>query len=104
MTSEVLTTHDDELVWYIVDAQEGKYHDYLLRFSISILTGIILSILQYDQPSTVRLHLPPVYSTTLPSDMFGSNKNKFDPNKEIPDLSGKVYVVTGGSAGLGKSH
>ncbi|KAK5100670.1 hypothetical protein LTR70_001430 [Exophiala xenobiotica] len=27
--------------------------------------------------------------------------NKFDPNKDIPDLSGKVYVVTGGSAGIG---
>ncbi|KAF2157677.1 NAD(P)-binding protein [Myriangium duriaei CBS 260.36] len=32
--------------------------------------------------------------------MFGSD-NKFDPNKDIPDLSGKVYVVTGGSAGIG---
>ncbi|KAL2040012.1 hypothetical protein N7G274_007415 [Stereocaulon virgatum] len=27
--------------------------------------------------------------------------NKFDPNKDIPDLSGKVYVVTGGTAGIG---
>ncbi|OJD37380.1 nad-binding protein [Diplodia corticola] len=27
--------------------------------------------------------------------------NKFDPNKDIPDLSGKVYAVTGGSAGIG---
>ncbi|KAJ4294076.1 hypothetical protein N0V90_007765 [Kalmusia sp. IMI 367209] len=27
--------------------------------------------------------------------------NKFDPNTDIPDLSGKVYVVTGGSAGIG---
>jgi len=32
--------------------------------------------------------------------MFGSN-NKYDPNTDIPDLSGKVYVVTGGSAGIG---
>ncbi|KAL2844543.1 hypothetical protein BJY01DRAFT_235297 [Aspergillus pseudoustus] len=32
--------------------------------------------------------------------MFGSN-NSFDPNTDIPDLSGKVYVVTGGSAGIG---
>ncbi|KAF1353879.1 hypothetical protein BDV97DRAFT_328320 [Delphinella strobiligena] len=32
--------------------------------------------------------------------MFGSS-NKFDPNTAIPDLSGKVYVVTGGSAGIG---
>ncbi|KAK4544081.1 hypothetical protein LTR36_004579 [Oleoguttula mirabilis] len=31
--------------------------------------------------------------------MFGSNT--FDPNTDIPDLSGKVYVVTGGSAGIG---
>ncbi|GME46638.1 Short-chain dehydrogenase/reductase SDR [Neofusicoccum parvum] len=29
------------------------------------------------------------------------NDNKFDPNKDIPDLNGKVYVVTGGSAGIG---
>ncbi|KAH6625830.1 hypothetical protein C7974DRAFT_312535 [Boeremia exigua] len=27
--------------------------------------------------------------------------NTFDPDTEIPDLSGKVYVVTGGSAGIG---
>ncbi|KAI9799460.1 MAG: hypothetical protein M1833_003982 [Piccolia ochrophora] len=27
--------------------------------------------------------------------------NKFDPNKDIPDLAGKIYVVTGGSAGIG---
>ncbi|KAF5235590.1 hypothetical protein FAUST_6958 [Fusarium austroamericanum] len=27
--------------------------------------------------------------------------NTFDPNNDIPDLSGKVFVVTGGSAGIG---
>jgi NAD(P)-dependent dehydrogenase (short-subunit alcohol dehydrogenase family) len=27
--------------------------------------------------------------------------NSFDPNKDIPDLSGKVYVITGGTAGIG---
>ncbi|KAL8692616.1 MAG: hypothetical protein Q9218_002403 [Villophora microphyllina] len=27
--------------------------------------------------------------------------NKFDPNKDIPDLSGKVYIITGGTAGIG---
>ncbi|EXM13812.1 Short-chain dehydrogenase/reductase SDR [Fusarium oxysporum f. sp. vasinfectum] len=32
--------------------------------------------------------------------MLGSS-NKFDPNTDIPDLSGKVFVVTGGSAGIG---
>ncbi|KAI1356584.1 NAD(P)-binding protein [Xylaria sp. FL0043] len=32
--------------------------------------------------------------------MFGSS-NKFDPNTDIPDLSGRVYIVTGGSAGIG---
>ena len=31
--------------------------------------------------------------------MFGNNT--FDPNKEIPDLSGKTFIVTGGSAGIG---
>lgn len=31
--------------------------------------------------------------------MFGNNT--FDPNKDIPDLSGKTYIVTGGSAGIG---
>ncbi|KXJ90208.1 hypothetical protein Micbo1qcDRAFT_120569 [Microdochium bolleyi] len=33
--------------------------------------------------------------------MPGPNDNKFDPNTDIPDLSGRVYVVTGGSAGIG---
>ncbi|KAL4806399.1 hypothetical protein BDV18DRAFT_139377 [Aspergillus unguis] len=33
--------------------------------------------------------------------MFGSSSNTFDPNTDIPDLSGKVYIVTGGSAGIG---
>ncbi|KAL4779016.1 hypothetical protein BJX76DRAFT_106474 [Aspergillus varians] len=32
--------------------------------------------------------------------MFRSS-NTFTPNTDIPDLSGKVYVVTGGSAGIG---
>jgi len=32
--------------------------------------------------------------------MLGSS-NSFDPNTDIPDLAGKVYVVTGGSAGIG---
>ncbi|KAI1757363.1 hypothetical protein F4782DRAFT_226036 [Xylaria castorea] len=32
--------------------------------------------------------------------MLGSS-NKFDPNSDIPDLSGRVYVLTGGSAGRG---
>ncbi|KAI0165360.1 NAD(P)-binding protein [Hypoxylon sp. FL1284] len=27
--------------------------------------------------------------------------NKFDPNTDIPDLSGKIFVVTGGTAGIG---
>lgn len=31
--------------------------------------------------------------------MFGTNT--FEPNKDIPDLSGKTYIVTGGSAGIG---
>lgn len=31
--------------------------------------------------------------------MFGSNT--FDPSKDIPSLEGRVFVVTGGSAGIG---
>ena len=34
---------------------------------------------------------------------MSDSKNKFDPNTDILDLSGKVYVVTGGSAGIGES-
>jgi hypothetical protein len=26
--------------------------------------------------------------------------NKFDPNNDIPDLTGKIFAVTGGSAGI----
>ncbi|KAK5108009.1 hypothetical protein LTR62_008844 [Meristemomyces frigidus] len=33
--------------------------------------------------------------------MLGLGSNKFDPSQDIPDLSGKVFVVTGGSAGIG---
>lgn len=29
------------------------------------------------------------------------SNNTFDPNTDIPNLSGRVYVVTGGSAGIG---
>ncbi|KAL3457174.1 hypothetical protein BJX64DRAFT_280845 [Aspergillus heterothallicus] len=32
--------------------------------------------------------------------MLGTS-NTFDPNTDVPDLGGKVYVVTGGSAGIG---
>lgn len=28
-------------------------------------------------------------------------KNTFDPNTDVPDLSGQVYIITGGSAGIG---
>ncbi|KAK2603177.1 hypothetical protein N8I77_009655 [Diaporthe amygdali] len=30
-----------------------------------------------------------------------SKSNTFDPNTDVPDLSGKVFIVTGGSAGIG---
>lgn len=53
---------------------------------------------------TLRLHLPSHFHNqrrtfTTTSKMFGGSS--FDPEKDIPDLSGKVYVVTGGSAGIG---
>ncbi|TRX96649.1 hypothetical protein FHL15_002551 [Xylaria flabelliformis] len=32
--------------------------------------------------------------------MLGSS-NKFDPNTDVPDLSGRVYVLIGGSIGIG---
>jgi len=35
--------------------------------------------------------------------MFGSS-NTFDPKTDIPDLKGKVFVVTGGTAGIGEFH
>lgn len=34
---------------------------------------------------------------TIKQDVLGV----FDPSKDVPDLTGKVYVVTGGSAGIG---
>jgi len=33
------------------------------------------------------------------SSLLGTNT--FNPDKDIPDLSGKTYIVTGGSAGIG---
>lgn len=33
--------------------------------------------------------------------MFSSKSVKFDPSKDIPDLTGKVIIVTGGTNGLG---
>lgn len=34
--------------------------------------------------------------------VLGLGGNKFDPNNDVPDLGGKVFVVTGGSAGIGE--
>lgn len=39
-------------------------------------------------------------NTARPFAMFSSS-NTFDPNTDVPDLSGRVFVVTGGSAGIG---
>lgn len=33
--------------------------------------------------------------------MLNPFSNTFDPDNDIPDLSGRVYVVTGGSSGIG---
>lgn len=33
--------------------------------------------------------------------MFSSKSNTFDPNTSIPSLAGKVYIITGGTTGIG---
>jgi len=33
--------------------------------------------------------------------MLGLGSNTFNPDSDIPDLAGRVFVVTGGSAGIG---
>lgn len=58
------------------------------------------------QITRYRAGLEPAFShnVTLASRtvaMLSSSKNTFDPNTDVPDLSGRVFVVTGGSAGIG---
>ncbi|KAK7049276.1 hypothetical protein VNI00_005877 [Paramarasmius palmivorus] len=34
--------------------------------------------------------------------MFGPDYSQFNPERDIPDLDGKVFFITGGTAGIGK--
>merc|ERR1712000_749574 len=55
---------------------------------------------QHHSPHRVILSRIPL-STSQTTNMPSLTGNSFDPDKDIPDLTGKDYIVTGGSAGIG---
>jgi hypothetical protein len=67
-----------------------KYHSPSTCVFVVVFTVDIISSAPYSSPSSIL--------NKMASLLTG---NSFDPNKDIPDLSGKVYVITGGTAGIG---
>jgi len=64
-----------------------------MSLSLRIIRPVIVKRTQF------RILVNKQETRTMSSLLPGSNT--FNPDKDIPDLSGKSYIVTGGSAGIG---
>lgn len=86
---DVRTTALAEYMYIKSESFQNEYQTTYIGKLDNRTVNTIVNSKQHPNPTllTPRRH----------NNMFGNNT--FDPNKDIPDLTGKTYVVTGGSAG-----
>jgi hypothetical protein len=70
--------------------RKAEYHSY------SVFNIIITVLLDFINPLLLLPALVSPFFVRLFRYMMGTGPKSFDPSRDIPDLSGKVIIVTGG--------